>query len=407
LLNLGGENTAALARVVQSIPGRGKQVVQSALDEQAVGVPELVTSGVEKAIGKKIPSRVARQDELTQEAATVAKPHYDAIRNLPIESAKLEELMQRPAMVDAIRHVHRNLSNAGSAIPDGPNLGVMDSVKKMLDSEIETISEKIAAGKASAPEKEGRHALVALRNELVSALDESVADYAKARGVAEKVITTREAFRSGTGALTRKGDDLADEVGRHTPEDRAAMLEGAATDLQERVTSRNPTNAAGVFDPKARRNLDIITEGTPAKDVIRETYGRANKINQQARASTMRGQATTASTTRGQQDLDDAVGSPLEGVMKIGGKAISGRWWELAADAVRAANARHVRGVTSSVAGDAADILTQKLDDPKASELARALVERVLRERGQRTGAAIRRTGSGVAVGSGAANRRQ
>ena len=76
----------------------------------------------------------------------------------------------------------------------------------------------------------------------------------------------------------------------------------------------------------------------------------------------MRGQSTTATTIGGQRDLEEAsTAGALEKGLTVADKAIRGSWPSLAADALRAANARYLRGVTEDVATEAAKILTTKL----------------------------------------------
>lgn len=569
LLNLGGQNTTGLARAIQSLPGRGATTMQSALDEQAAAVPELVGRGVEQAIGRKIPNAGARIEELGQEAADAARPLYKRLEGEVFGDEALQELLNRPSISKAMAeaksnradrgirapkfqaehapvetgavaaaaptaalkpgqssrglwmtaktergtlrqpetvetegliddllrrewldtHYHYNVRKYGptSAVtrknqemmgrirgilegrdgieyedlvsrlderkaaldlpwgqaarlmPDDLNRMVhaptierkavapaapkapaaqaptetasalfeeLDNAKKLLDAQIDDLSDKVAKGIDKSVNSARLAAKAEARDALVSYLDEATAGgYEVARGAAAPGIRQREAFRSGTGALRKRADDLETELAGMSPDERARMLEGSATDIQERLTSRNPTNAASVFDPKARRNLDLITEGTPAQRTIRDTFERANKLNQQARASSMRGQSTTASTLQAQQDIADAVG-PIGAVFNAGRKATSGRLLSLATDAVEFAFNKHRRGLTSNIAGEAADILTTKLGGPGNSALAKALVERALQEAQRRSGDQVRRIGAGSIGGQLSGGRR-
>lgn len=367
LLNLGGENVAALARTVQSLPGRGKTVIQSALDEQAVAVPELVSQGVEKAIGKRVPNVVARQQELTDAAASAAAPYYEALRQQAVHAVPgLDRVLKRPAVEEALGIARRNILNRGEALPDGATVGLLDDAKKVLDAQIEAIEDQITKGMASGADKATVRSLQSARDALVDAVDEATSGaYAKARQIAGEGIGQREAFREGAGALRSQADELTERVRGQTPAEQALGLEGASTDIVERLTARDPSRAASVFDPKTVRNLDILAQQLPkAREAIRGTYERASKIQNQARASTMRGQSTTSSTLAGQQELaDNAAGTVLNALdpgnaLTFGGKAIALR---LLAKAYRLnARARLGKG-SQEVADEIAKLLTRKL----------------------------------------------
>lgn len=522
LYNIGGENTRAAMRVLQSYTGPSKQMVQSALDEQSVAVPELITQGIEQAIGKPIPNFDARVQELAGEATRTAKPHYDAIAHQVLGDEELQAILSRPSVSKALETARRQSLDRGMATPKwkpehmpaadetgqamaktpkpgqserglflhaktsrgavrpvdqveteglidellrrdkldvwyhrhantrkyGPTSAVtvrnreklfaireeldrrgvdfdaveqalkgreaellaqqesgeldnnvlealvrepsraggqrggtpiqaqtdtpepeafrvseLDAAKKLLDARIEDLKLRISQGQDPSTNQQELLALEDARSALVGYVDrETSGAYAQARGVAKPLIQNREAFREGRSALNQRGDKLAQRVGEMSPEERALMLEGSATDLNERLTSSRDQNAASIFTPKAQRNLGILTKGTPADATIRRTVERASNLQRDVRASTMRGQSTTATTIGGQRDLEEAsTAGALEKGLTVADKAIRGSWPSLAADALRAANARYLRGVTEDVATEAAKILTTKL----------------------------------------------
>lgn len=406
VFNLGGENTTAFMRTIQSIPGRGKAVVQEALDRQSAAVPDVIVSGTERALGKPIPSAAARGKELARQAAKDAKPAYDAIRNQFLSGESIDNVANRPPVAAALRAAREGYLTRGEAVPDGITVDMMDRAKKILDGDIRAIGKQMERGGADGKKTASLRDLRIARRALIEAVDAATdGQYAKARGIAQKGLRKRSAFRDGQRATYQRADKLSSELADATPEERGLLLEGAATDLQERLASSNPQNAASVFDPRTRRNLDLIAKGTDAEVPLRETYQRAGRLQQQNRAATMRGQSTTASTLRGQQELDDASAGALSAGLDAAGKAATGRWGQLAADAARAAYSRYVRGVTSDVAGEAADILTRELGDEASRAEITALIRQALADRAQRgASGALRRRVAGRAGGRGASS---
>jgi hypothetical protein len=318
-----------------------------------------------------------------------------------VNTPELTQVLNRPDVRDALQLAQRRLLNRGDALPDGLTVGLLDDVKKVLDRKVGAITKAAKTGSASGDDVSLLQSIRTARRALVDAVDDATGGaYRAARQTAAPRIREREAFREGAAALRQRGDQLTQRVAGQTPAEQALGLEGAATEIAERLTSRDPGRAASVLDTKARRNLDILTQQLPkAREAIQGTYDRASKLQQQARASTMRGQSTTASTLAGQEELMGTAGHLINavdpgGALTFGPQAMAMR---LLAKAYRAnARARLGRG-SEEVAAELADLFTRKLGDEVSQPTVLRLLQQAMSEQAIAKAA---KTGRRVAAGA-------
>jgi hypothetical protein len=399
LFNLGGRSAGMATRVAQAVPSEATDAVPRAIYGQLEQGPERLLRGVEKAIGKPIPNPLTRVDELADDAARAAKPHYDAIRNEFVRSEALDKIMGRPAIKSAITTARTNLLNSGEAVPDGVTVGLADDVKKILDDEIESIGEKITKGMASGADKSRVQSLEKARDALVGELDNLTGGeggrYAEARRVAQQGISKREAFREGTKYSTARRDRLEAEMPGMTPENQAAYREGAATSI-ENVVKATPDRrnlATRLFGSDAEREkLRTAFQGDPgALKAIEDAFKREDRFRQQATSALAPGQSIT---TPLREAVEEFRGNLFEDMAKSG-------IWSAARRRAVEAYTRGARGLDEQAAAEVGRLMTSRPNQALMRELLAARSD-ALRRAGVRAG-----RGARVGMGSVAATNRQ
>lgn len=103
LLDLGGENTRRLGRVVRTVPGQGSQRLTTALRDRADAQRSRVLVDLEQALGPAV-SDVAEVEALTASRAARARPLYEEAYALgDVDSPAVRELLELPMFQRAWR----------------------------------------------------------------------------------------------------------------------------------------------------------------------------------------------------------------------------------------------------------------------------------------------------------------
>lgn len=387
LYNLGGKATTNAARVAQSIPSDATSDVPAAIYGQLEGGPGRLLQATESAIGKPIPNPIQRVGELADEAASAAKPLYERLKNVPVQGDEIKAVLNRPAIRDALNAARKNLLNRGDAVPDEATVGLLDDVKKILDDEIESVTEKVAQGKASGADKSSLKGLDAARRALVDQLDYATAgEYAKARAVAAKGIGKREAFREGTKYATARRDRLETDIPAMSGEQQAAYREGAATSIENVVQSTPDRRnlAARLFgSPAEREKLRTAFGGDPkALATLESIFKQEDALRRKATEALTSGQSMT---TPLREAIDEFQGSAAEQLARSTGA------WNAAKRLALSGYLRSARNLNSKAAGELGKLLTSKPNPELQRKLFAARLD-ALRRSGRRSGAG-RRTG--------------
>lgn len=313
LLNMGGLNTARAARVAQTVRSEATEDVPRAIYTQLEGAPERSIADIERALGRKVPNRMERLDELQAEATKAATPLYDRIRNVFLNGEDLKKVASRPAVQDALEVARMNLLNRGEAIPDGLTVGLVDDAKKVLDAEIESIQEAMERGMARGKDKARLSSLESARKALVDEVDKLAPDYQKARAVAQSHLAPKEAFREGTKFSRTRAPEVEYRQGARTPAEREAYREGALTDIAEVVgaTKDRRTAANRLFASDAERNkLQAALKDKPsALAIVEDMFTRERDLRRQATEALVPGQSMTSVNARDVAEFAPELGA--------------------------------------------------------------------------------------------------
>lgn len=311
----GGETTRALARSSANTSPEARQALSGATDDRFQSQSERVGSFVESLTGGNRDTAGTVED-LQRAASQVNRPAYARAyrEGQAVWTPGLEQLLQAPAVQDAVRQTMRTGGNRAAAQgfqpvrqafeevdgrltlrtnPDGsraiPNLQFWDQVKRNLDDMV-TAGQREGRGNAAGDVRD-------LRNMLRDELDRAVPSYADARRGAAAFFGAEDALDAGAKFVTAPMENAEARriVGRMSQAEKELFRRGFANSLLERLSgvgdTRNITNAMFLNNPRARERIEIALGPREARQL--EVILRAENIMNQTRQA-VSGNSTTA-----------------------------------------------------------------------------------------------------------------
>ncbi len=345
----GGGNTLALMRAASNANPAARDLVNQATSSRFGMQSQRTTDFFNRIMGGDV-SDLARRAEIGSVARATNNANYQRAMTSPqaqtVWNQDLQNLLQSDAVQRAVANVGRRSSNIealegnisirnpfvraddgtyrlGSLGPDGPtaypNLQFWDMVKRDLDSQIgvaQRAGDKSLAGD-----------LVAVKNRLVSTLDNQVPAYAQARSGAAAFFGAENALDAGRNAwrAPKAIDESLDALKKLSPADREVFGVGLVSQIMDDVRAgNNRVNLMRYFDTPARKQLLAEVLG-PGKAREMEAFVRIEDIMDRAR-----GALGNSSTTQQLMDLGILQEVGRSGAMGAAGGGIgtmmSGDW---------------------------------------------------------------------------------
>lgn len=312
----GGGNTLALMRAASNANPAARDLVNQATSSRFGMQSQRTTDFFNRIMGGDV-SDLARRAEIGSMARATNNINYQQAMRSPqaqtVWNQDLQGLLQSDAVQRAVANVGRRSSNIealegnisirnpfvraddgtyrlGSMGPDGPtaypNLQFWDMVKRDLDSQIGVAQR--AGDKSLADD------LVAVKNRLVSTLDNQVPAYAQARSGAAAFFGAENALDAGRNAwrAPKQIDESLDALKKLSSADRQDFSVGLVSQIMDDVRAgNNRTNLMRYFDTPARKQLLAEVLG-PGKAREMEAFVRIEDIMDRARGAL--GNSTTA-----------------------------------------------------------------------------------------------------------------
>jgi hypothetical protein len=290
LADRGGETTRALARASSNLSPEAKDALTRVTNDRFETQATRAADFVQNLFGGD--AKAAKiTDTLTAKAKAVNNPAYDAAHaageNADLWTKELSDLAQAPDVMDAIKAVTRTAQNKSviqgykpirnpfTVTPDGtlkpkmslgadgsitsvkPNLAFWDTVKEGLDRKIETLlstGQKRAAGDT-----------IALKNKLLSELDNAVPEYKTARAGAASFFGAQDALEAGQKFVRATSSisipDAQKALAKMSPSERGLFAQGFASDLSHAILStpdrRNVLNQVFLNNPNAKARITL------------------------------------------------------------------------------------------------------------------------------------------------------
>lgn len=249
VIDLGGENTRALARSAANTSPAGRAALEDMASGRFEGQAERISSFVRDLV--PTPGNATKTAEAIDAAERVAnKGGYTrayAAGNRPIITPELERLAGSPDVLAAIKSsAEKGKSRAiaegmSPPTPNVPNLQMWDGVYRELR---DGASAAFRAGRND----EGSY-LSSLSKQLRAELDNAVPEYQTARGIASEFFKAENALEAGQKFVTMRGpiEEARIAHAKMTPEQKALFAEGFVSDLADKI-SKNPNNRSATID---------------------------------------------------------------------------------------------------------------------------------------------------------------
>lgn len=279
LTDMGGPTTQALARSAANTSPEARGALEQMTQERFYSQNERASDLIRGLVATPANANATR-DALQAAAKRANQPFYAQAyqdgQSIPLHGG-YQQLLEAPAVRDAVRQA--TVTGANKAAAAGfkpvrnpftfdasgtpsltnpnvtPSLQFWDQVKQNMDDKIGTLlrgGEKKAAGD-----------IIALKNNLVSNLDQDVPSYARARGVAANFFGADDALEAGEKAVNWRGDPaiLQKQMAKMSQAERDLFREGYASSWADKVRAmadnRDVTKAI-YQSPQARQVAQTV-----------------------------------------------------------------------------------------------------------------------------------------------------
>lgn len=249
-----GPNLQRQAGALAATPGRGQEIIRSAVAQRQQGAGSRIMSALDDALGGPIDTLAAADDIIAKRSAA-AKPLYDAAYKKPVPfTRELEDLLKRPTISKALSRAQTLAADEGIPSPqwfasiadDGtvaiknvPDVRQLDLTKRALD-------DMINAAQRSGSNNEAR-IFTNLKDQLVKMVDDAVPEYAAARKAFSGPASILDAMEQGSTLFSRQTTpaQILRDMAKMDKAQREAFQQGARAQVADIMgTARNDALAA-------------------------------------------------------------------------------------------------------------------------------------------------------------------
>lgn len=313
LIDRAGEETRALARSAANTSPDARAALDASIGERFSGQGDRTVEFVNRLVGGR--SGTKTRESLQARAAAANRPAYKKAYqdgDRPIWGGDLEQVAQSPAVQNAIKKATK--TGANRAAIEGftpiknpfvfnrktkrmvlrknvkPTLQFWDFVKRNLDDQISTARRQGAKSEATD--------ITALKNQLLSSLDDAVPSYKSARQGAAAFFGEDDALAAGEAFVTSRMPGTLEQtrnaIAKMSQPERDLFADGFASSLIEKVnrTGDRRNVITQIFGSKESRQKIALAIG-PKRMKEFETFIRVENVMDIARAA-VQGNSTTA-----------------------------------------------------------------------------------------------------------------
>lgn len=363
-----GPNLQRQAGAIAATPGRGQEVVRSAIASRQAGAGGRVAGALDDALGQTSDT-LALADDIIAQRSAAAKPLYEAAYSKPVPFTRdLETLLTRPSVGKALSKAKMlaadegipsqqwfaNIADDGAVtIKNVPDVRQLDLTKRALD-------DMISAAQRAGNNNEAR-ILTQSKNQLLSMIDEAVPEYAQARAAFSGPTAVLDAMEEGQKAFSNSltPNQLRTLLMKMGEAEKEAFIQGARAQVANIMgTARNDALAARSAFQKGfnQEKLEILV----GKDQAKRLLGSLDAESAFARTrDVVTGNSETAARHAAQEEI--AGGAKAPGFFR---SALNMRFGDAAADI----GDRALGGVRAAGQSKANEELAQLLtsQDPQA-----------------------------------------
>ncbi len=252
-----GPNLQRQAGALAATPGRGQEIVRSAIQSRQAGAGGRVTGALDDALGASVDT-VALADDIIAQRSAAARPLYEAAYAKPVPfTSELESFLTRPAVGRAMQQAQRlaandetfnagtrgwfaNVADDGTvAIQRTPSVYELDQTKRALDDMIST-------AQRGGNNNEAR-IYTQLKNRLTGMVDDAVPEYKAAREAFSGPSSVLDAIEEGQQVFSRNltPNQLRTRMMKMGDAEKEAFQQGARAEISKIMgTARNDALAA-------------------------------------------------------------------------------------------------------------------------------------------------------------------
>ncbi len=260
LAELYGAKTRQLAKGVAQYP-TGQKRAEIFFDEKVLKSPELLKESISKNISGNS-AYYATVDDIIEAGRAKAKPYYDKIKGVRITpTEKNIDILTSPEVQSAYAKAKRLYPSKLAGLQDD-SVEALDYVKRVLDDDI---NKAIRAGESNLARSRTQ-----IKNELVSALDEAVPEYAKARKASGDYLSLTNAMDKGKNFMKVDPELLSKQFKSLSEQERTAFRSGVSKQIRDLIdkTPEGQNVYNRVFGrPEQKKRLQAILNPTQFKNL--------------------------------------------------------------------------------------------------------------------------------------------
>jgi len=314
-----GPNLQRQAGALAATPGRGQEIIRSAVAQRQQGAGSRIMSALDDALGGPIDTLAAADDIIAKRSAA-AKPLYDAAYKKPVPfTRELEDLLKRPTISKALSRAQTLAADEGIPSPqwfasiadDGtvaiknvPDVRQLDLTKRALD-------DMINAAQRSGSNNEAR-IFTNLKEQLVKMVDDAVPEYAAARKAFSGPASILDAMEQGSTLFSRQTTpaQILRDLGKMDKAQREAFQQGARAQVADIMgTARNDALAArnAFSSGYNKEKLELVVGKERAGKLLRAIDNEALFTRTR---DVVTGNSETAARIAAQQEVGAGAKSP-------------------------------------------------------------------------------------------------
>lgn len=334
LTDVAGENVRGLARSVTQAPGPVRRQAGKLLKDRSLSAPARVIANLRGQLGGKLGNYYEDMGRLKGARGRLSNKAYKKAyqEEIPVTDDLLE-ILERPAMKQALARANKNLANKGKPevklfdedgelIQDFIPVEHIDMMKRLgLDSLIERHRDKVT-GRLDLKNPDVR-TLYGLRAEFMGMVDDMAPDFKAARKIHAGLSEDLDALARGRDFLKSDAEVTRDVLKRMSGTEREMYRRGVIRAVQDRVD--NMKDGANVADQlwgraSTRKKLREVFPNKKAYDKFAakmETESHMGKVKNEVGPETGSPTVRTANEQASTRDVVMATVEPVTAAVSM------------------------------------------------------------------------------------------
>lgn len=352
-----GQPGYALARSASNTSPAARETLEGMSDTRMAGQPDRLNTALGNAANLNQPYS---SSELRQFVRDAAKPEIDQAYNAArqagydLDMTQFDDIFQsqmaQNALSEGKRLARERLIAEGGSVDTMPStLAILDETKKSLDA--------MAQPKLGHPPTNQQAIAARLAETLRTRIDDTLPEYANARGLAKRLYQQERAVDLGEQLVKSHTGDVVRRIESLSPNDRPFVGQGFAAKKMAQVNNRRTTPGAvdSLFGSKNQQEAIKTALGDGAQTVQKQLAA------ERLFAKTQRALTGNSTTARQLAEMGVTGGAGAGLGFMVGEDAQSASMGALATLLARKGGGSAVRALTAKKEAQIAKLLAEKL----------------------------------------------